>query len=450
MFRVTFFGHQGWMLSSGATNLLVDPIIEPDFGCVPQARFEVLPRRAFDRAAFPPIDAVFFTHEHEDHFDVRSLNRLSRAMPVYLSDRSSSAAFAILGEMGFDVRPWTPGVAVTIGDLSLLGFAGDHVAHDDLEEWDTLAFMAMDAHGAGTFFTNVDVGVSQAMVRSVQQLAVEYARKHSGAAGSPSVRLLLSRDSVMDFGTLQENPPPSMGSPRYIRDPAEAERCLRSGGITPLPGQTVAMSRNDVALVEPERPFLRALAGSDAPERPVWFSMPEAEPFATACGATELTAADLRELDAHLQDLARSLYGSSFFRWLMSLDGARLPSPRRGLALRLLFGPEGVARLWSYDPCGCAFVEEPSDGDARASHRTGLTCWASDLLAVFRGECDVRALGLGHLRAWGTDRRPLDVFLRVLVVYFHPLRHPGPRLRLYRAMWATVRDEPAWIRGVTP
>jgi hypothetical protein len=446
VFRATFLGHQGWFLSNGPTSVLVDPIVEADFGCTPRARFEVLPRRAFNWSALPPIDAVFLTHEHEDHFDVRSLNRLARTVPLHLSDRSSDAAFGILAEMGFDARGWTPGAAVAVGGLRVVGFAGDHVAHDDLEEWDTLGFMALDDLGGGTFFTNVDVGVSVGMVRAVGELAAQYARAHPGAGLPPPGRSLIYRDEALFFGALREGAAAGR-APSYLRDPAAAERALRGGGLAPLPGQTVVMGANEVAAVEPDAPFLRADAEATAPAHPAWFAMPADEPFAPLCGSSALAAADLRELDAHLQDLARSLYGSAFFRWLLSLDGARLPSPRRGLALRLLVDDGGAVRTWSYDPGACAFVEGPSGDDARASHLTGLTCWASDLLAVFRGESDVRALGLGHLRAWAAGRRPLDVFLGVLVVYFHPLRHPAQRLRLYRAMWDLVRGEPAWIRG---
>src|SRR5262249_48600652 len=102
MFSTTFLGHQGWLFSTATTRLLVDPLLTAHIGHGGVVG-RVYPPRIFDLDAFPAIDAVLLTHEHEDHFDIPSLNRLDRGIPIVLSQRSSGAARAILDEMGFRV-----------------------------------------------------------------------------------------------------------------------------------------------------------------------------------------------------------------------------------------------------------------------------------------------------------------------------------------------------------
>ena len=160
-FEVTFLGHQGWFVRGDDTAILVDPLLCEDFGAAHALGYRVWPPRAWDLAAMPAIDAVVLSHEHDDHFDIPSLAKLDRAIPIYLSARSSPAARGILATMGFgDVRPLVPGARVELGALELLPFAGDHVNVNCGEEWDTLPLIARHRGGAGSLFTMVDITIT--------------------------------------------------------------------------------------------------------------------------------------------------------------------------------------------------------------------------------------------------------------------------------------------------
>src|SRR5260221_284796 len=70
MFDVTFLGHQGWHFAAGGANVLLDPLLCDRFGHDPHGHeFDVFPPRRIDFGRCPPIDAVLFSHEHEDHID---------------------------------------------------------------------------------------------------------------------------------------------------------------------------------------------------------------------------------------------------------------------------------------------------------------------------------------------------------------------------------------------
>src|SRR5438128_2720066 len=117
MFSTTFLGHQGWMFRSGRACLLVDPLLCEEFGHAHALAYRVCPPRILQLDGFPRVDAVVLTHEHDDHFDIPSLARLDRRIPIFLSARSSIAAYKILSEMGFQVHPLLPGRPLQIIDL---------------------------------------------------------------------------------------------------------------------------------------------------------------------------------------------------------------------------------------------------------------------------------------------------------------------------------------------
>src|SRR5947208_1272588 len=128
MFVVTFLGHQGWMVRAGNSCVLVDPLLCENFGDIHALEYRVYPPRLMKPELFPPVDALILSHEHDDHFDIASLARLDRRIPVFLSAHSSSAAFAILREMGFTVASLVPGAAIDVGELQVIPFSGDHVS----------------------------------------------------------------------------------------------------------------------------------------------------------------------------------------------------------------------------------------------------------------------------------------------------------------------------------
>jgi hypothetical protein len=432
--RVTYLGWQSWLVQGREANVLVDPLLFDDIGRGrPAARQRGLfhPPRSFNPAALPPIDAVFITHEHEDHFDVRSLMALSPAIPVHLSALSSTAARALLADLQRPWQLWWPGRPVQVGDLEVVAFAPDHLNNDHGDEWDTLGHLIRQRDGGGAFFSNVDVALSEEM--------------YGALAGEQAPPLIFDAMSLLRWsGEAIAEPTPEAGG-EFCRDGEEARALLEQGGrLRPLPGQTIVLRSGAVAQVESGRPFLHCPPADQWPERPPFW--PEPQQMRPICPGP-LSPQDEGELERELGDLARFLYGRDLFRRLYSLStpGDLEREPALALVTRRQHGPEVT---FVYRPSNGAFTRVDADEPtARASFLVGMVCWASDLLALCRGELEPRAIAPGYTDWCDPVLGPRQLHIEVLSPYFHPLRRPDLCLARYRQLVQEERGSSSVLVG---
>jgi hypothetical protein len=478
MFRTTFIGHQGWLFSSGDSHLLVDPLLCDEFGNGPAGDLRVYPPRRFDWDAFPPIDAVIYTHEHEDHFHLGSIARLDRRIPIYLSDRSSAAARGIVAEMGFQVRLTSPMRPSAIGRFVVLPFAQSMGGYHP-GEWDTLALCIRDVDRHGGFFTTVDHRYAQitldALRRSGERPALwtypdnemDVAWMIDGAQPRPDDTDGLVRDLRDVWGAIPGDLRPQLllvcsnglsfdgdlawlNGSLFNRDVRNA--CTRIDAnsrstpcFAPLPGETVVMERGRIVERAAAAGFLAATEPGTWPRHDARATPPDAGTrFLPATGRLRLDDAERARLPAALAAFAAFLYGSSLFDELYELTEADPEGRRPTVAIELLEGEERRSSLWEYAPHACRFVE----GAEAAADRylAGATFWASDLLAVLEAGLPPSRVAMGRVRIWNArpERFRFDLF-HLLFHYGHPLRQPEGFLRLYHGDPAVHRG-PADIR----
>ena len=487
MFAVTFIGHQGWLFATDTTRVLFDALLVEPFGHKGMVG-KVFPPRHVAVERFPAIDAAFFSHEHEDHFNVPSLNRLSRDIPIYLSARSSSAARTLLAEMGFRrVERFEPGQPVTVGDLELHFFAPDFLRENHSDEWDVMPVVVRDRNGDGSFFSNIDVNLPEPLVATIRELVGQpgvwcYTNNFTDfiatRMGKRNVRLRGALDAATSY----------LGNYRALfsgwSDPAAVLMCgggwyfenelawlneqvfpLPSGHalavlaaaspgvpfIAPHPGQTVTMVGGKMVRFG-DVPFVRALPEREWPSRAWQPPVEKAPDFGPATGRKSFDEADLEELMRELADFATSLYGSLLFRALYSLSSQDLGGKRPTvvLALRVDDGDGEEAFMLEYAPQACRFVEAQAE-DPSEAYLGGLECWASDLLAVLRGELGPTAMLFGRARQWCTLPDKFDLTLDgPLWMYANPLRRPDRFLALYREIVAAEPSDAPRIAAAEP
>jgi len=94
----------------------------------------------------------------------------------------------------------------------------------------------------------------------------------------------------------------------------------------------------------------------------------------------------------------------------------------------------GERRVYEYVSSACAFLRGTSN--AEETYLAGIECWATDLLAILKGELGPIALSFGRARLWNAlSEQFLFDFFGDLYRMSHPLRRPAEYLRTYQRLW---------------
>jgi L-ascorbate metabolism protein UlaG (beta-lactamase superfamily) len=117
---VTFVGHSTFLIQAGATSVLIDPVFSRRASPLSFAG----PRRVREPGLrfddLPPISVVLLSHNHYDHCDVRTLERLERRFhppavtPLGNGKLLRSAGFRQLEELDWWETATTTPLAVTV------------------------------------------------------------------------------------------------------------------------------------------------------------------------------------------------------------------------------------------------------------------------------------------------------------------------------------------------
>lgn len=469
MFQITSLGHHGWLFRTPTTTLAVDPVLGPRFAFTRD--LVVWPERRIDLDRLPRLDAVFLTHEHEGHFDPWTLSVLPREIPIWIPARSSSSMARVIEEMGFVVRRARPGVPIAVGDVVLHPIAGDQVAAG-IEEWDCLAYVVADTAGHGSFFTHVDVRLTEAMRAQVH-----------GRFGAPGLWAVTANEHQYAFQTSWRSADRAAGADLaqvlldddrwFAQRGAAPEGLLLVGGAWAFEGPLAWLNRNafpvdpahvadGVARLLPHRVVARPQPGdtwtfvegnlvtADAPDvgvapapttsRAFVGDVEWLEDYAPACGRAELTGPELAALRTELDRFAAALYASHTFRTLLSLDEADLGDRAATFALVLRADDRGGAYVFAYSIPDCAFLPVACDAPTDR-YLAVFECWATDLLDTFLVHHSQNTLAFGRSRTWNADPERFAFNLgRELFLYVHPLRFPDRFLALYRRAVAALPE----------
>jgi hypothetical protein len=471
MFEATFLGHHGWLFAGEEGRLLVAPLLCDRIGWTDEIELRVFPPKTIDIAAFPAVDAVMISHEHEGHFDIASLNFLDRKIPIYISCRSSIAMRQILAEMGFEIRLMRPGVGFSVRDLEVLPLTGDQINFGIIEEWDTLPYLVRDRGGDGNFFTSVDVRPTAAMLERLRQ-EVERPGLWTYANDSTSLHFMTSYQNPdtsnlnrkvrnvleyhMQLGEAWATPEATLligggfrfgGAREFINRNAFLIDIYQYGNVfsrllpdenvfAPLPGQRLCMRGGELVDVVDTSTFIRPDAPETWPSRKFEGEVAWVEHYEPACGITELSESERRALEDELARFAHHLYASTVFRAMYSLNEEQLDGRKPTFAFVLLGDDEGSAYIYEYQPQSCSFIAVEC-ADPPSEYLGVYECWGTDLLRYLRAELATNTLSFGRHREWNANP---GAFLfdvnRLLFEYNHPMRNPAGYLQLYRSVLA--------------
>lgn len=116
--QFTKLPHAGMLVEDSSTGLMFDPILGEK---TVQSTYLVTPAVVTtpELAATVRIDAVFISHEHEDHFNIESLDLLSRELTIYFPEGAVLLGL-ILRKLGFKhIAPLRLGQAIRVGHFTV-------------------------------------------------------------------------------------------------------------------------------------------------------------------------------------------------------------------------------------------------------------------------------------------------------------------------------------------
>lgn len=431
--RATFLGHQGWLVSSRTSSVLVDPIVLPYFRNGGYSRAWVSPPRRLALRGLK-IDALVLTHEHEDHFHLESIAMLPRSMRVLISHGFSAAGEQVLNALGFDeVVRAVPDSGYKVGaDLSLTFLSPP----GELSERGVVQPLFLGAGDCESFYNLVDCGVAPSLLPWLARARVErlgglcvalnaepWIRRDVYNGGSLRaafhrtiapldvlglVSMLgplpaVERVAVVGGGFLDENAPAY--APRgYLASIASMfERLSHSetSFFAPVAGQTLFLGEEESATEAARCARIVAHdAGAEAAVAQLLNKAPpqwEAYAFDPVCGNRRLPSEP--ELRSALECLARALRYSRFHA-----EAAAQGFPYRDEKPQCA----GSCGLRLYDDSGDHYYHyETRNGSIVAcrpglheQHAFGFECWASDLLELMAARLGVYELIRYRCREW--------------------------------------------------
>ena len=469
------------MFETKGARILIDPLLVEEFGHWGLVG-RVYPPRVLDIKAMPPVDAVVFTHEHEDHFNVPSMHRLSREIPVHISARSSVALHTFLNKCGFAVSLMSPDRPTTIGDLELTCFSPDHIKGQNYDEWDTMPFLVRDTEDPkSSFFSTVDVAPTIALEERVRSLltipglwcythnvmnmsfqSLDAVKQHEYAGLEYAVAVF--QQHLKQFRNWR--PPAASlvhGCGMYFTGErawmnnnffplsavslaeAFATVCPNECFLAPSPGETLLMEEGRIIEKYSSVAFLRTDPPSEWPDQRFLGDVSVMNDYEPASGHKNFNDGDFLELLDRIRDFAQYLYGGPLFRALYSLTHRDLNGKRPAHVLILRAADRDSSFMLEYSPMACDFKRVHSENPV-SEYLMGTECYGSDLLELLRGGLPPSALYFGRTRRWGPKRLPIDLDIS-LWMYTHPLRRPDKFLDLYSKILAAEPPEPIRVKA---
>ena len=121
MLKITLIGHASLLIQSKETTILTDPVW---FDYLWEEIIVMCPSIELDKDKVPPLDVLYLSHRHQDHFDVRTLaylvknERLLRPDTIVMAPKDD-ILLDVLNELEFtNVRIIADFEPVTVKDIT--------------------------------------------------------------------------------------------------------------------------------------------------------------------------------------------------------------------------------------------------------------------------------------------------------------------------------------------
>ncbi len=171
MLKTTLIGHASLLIQSRETTILTDPVW---FDYLWEEINVLCPHTELNKDALPPVDVLFLSHRHQDHFDVRTLAYLKRnnrilKPNVRIMAPNDDILLEVLKELEFDnVEILADFEPITVNDVTITPTPSLNQASTSQDYFPEHGLLVHD--GQVTAWNQVDTIVSPEIIEHIKQL----------------------------------------------------------------------------------------------------------------------------------------------------------------------------------------------------------------------------------------------------------------------------------------
>lgn len=448
--KLTFLGHQTWLIQGGGRSILIDPVLTPAFGLPGRAACRVWPPRDVNTDAMPQPDAVVLTHEHLDHFHLPSLALLDRGTSVYTGPLLPAPVEAAITRLGLTVHRMDHTSSIELGELRVTLYpAGaktlfweDRVVQPCIRVGDgPSVFIAVDADVSDLYLQQVAEGGqpvprmavlsnnSQIVPRGMPASSVNLLPGLDGTRHKTGLsvlnqlllEVLAPVDGIADVALCGNGflPPTSPHGPFLYSDHPEmaatANRLQnlfvvhgpRPGdrlSVPARPGEKVTIDRVDWLTIDGKFEHEQIVAHATFLAGPGQIQLaPLADEPADWDQALDVVLAELPRLGRELLATSTGMTACSIHEYLSG------PLGRDRAVLRLKDGPGGdlLQFVWDVTTASFTLTEATGREEAMAAYPFGAEMFFQDYVALLEGRLQVWDVAGGAMECWHMGP-PLD------------------------------------------
>lgn len=384
---------------------MIDPVLFDKYGNGPNDMlYPAIHKgqvRHVDFSKLPRMNALIITHEHEDHFDIKSLNCFSRKIKIYISANSSIALESILKEMGFSkIVKIVPNKIFAIGDLELTGLTPPKQLAL-IDEWDVIPLLITNKNKDISFFYTVD------------RVSLFFEKDYPPSYLMPKIK---TKSILVNTEGIFHHLP--------TKDIYTFDFRKRSAQFLAY-GAKISFKKDSVLKVNELNTFSSIQKVTKVALKKKIFTSKQKFP--------KMNQKEWSHLEKRLNSLASDLYATPLFMKLLNL---RAVDPEKSFYFLILDGSKTVA--YKYCLISANFIKIQK----RKKYFASCMCHGKDLLKVLDGQIEPRVLNLNRSHWHCHPELGIPLFLSShLWQVLHPLKQPALAYRRYQTRLKRIRHE---------
>lgn len=185
-----FLGHQSWLFSYKDTHILLDPVLNEDFGNSDIHSIEIFPPRTISFPKEKKIHSIILSHEHTDHFHLPSLVQFAES-EILFGPNMYDYVENLINEVSLRTKRVFLRETISLGDFEVILYP-PHINTILWESRVTQVYIRPKDKPEDAVFIGVDALTSEKFIEDIEQ----------GYIPPPKLLILSNNAQITPYGVL--------------------------------------------------------------------------------------------------------------------------------------------------------------------------------------------------------------------------------------------------------